>query len=180
MTMLSYPLPKTLPAMDTLTCLRLTRGHTPAILSLQSAMLAALPDPCWYYPSPGEVFATCCDRGECFGFFDGEQLAGFGILTPWHIRPTACYAIKIGDAPERTFDFQDVMVSPQYRRRGIHTALLRLFEQIARDADAHSLYCTIAPANLPSVASFTKAGFHCVSVQPAYEVMLRGYYRKSL
>ena len=178
--MLSFPLPDTLPTVGSMHCTRLTRNHVPNIITLQTDMLAALPDPCWYYPSPADVFAACCDRGECFGFWAGTQLAGFGILTPWHIRPTACYAHKIGDPPEHTFDFQDVMVSPQYRRMGIHTALLQLFEQIARSAGAHSLYCTIAPTNVPSVTSFTRFGFCCIGVQPAYEGMLRGYYRKTL
>ena len=178
--MQTFPNPGPLPTLPDLICRQLTPGDTGEILRLQAAMLQALEKPNWYYPSPGELFAECCARGESFGFWDGERLAGFGTLTPWHIRPLTCYAHKIGESPTHTFDFQDVMVDPAYRRRGIHTALLALFDRLARESDGVALYCTIAPDNLPSVASFTKAGYRCVKVQPAYEGMLRGYFRKLL
>lgn len=174
------PAPGELPHIPDLLCRQLAEPDADAILTLQAEMLAALPARSWYYPSPRALFAACCRRGEAYGFFDGALLAGFGVLTPWHIRPDTCYACKIGDPPDATFDFQDVMVAPGYRRRGIHTALLRLFEGMARKAGGKAIYCTIAPENLPSVASFEKAGYVCVRRQPAYEGMLRGYYRKTL
>lgn len=172
--------PEFLPTLEGLTCQQLTPADVDAIMALQTSMLAALPDPTWYYPSDWALFAGCCERGESFGFFDGRQLAGFGTLTPWYIRPATCYAAKINAPTANTFDFQDVMVSPPYRRRGIHSALLNLFERMARASGGIAMYCTIAPDNLPSVNSFQKAGYACVRVQPAYEGMLRGYFRKEL
>lgn len=169
-----------LPALSDLRCRKLDASDTPAIMALQAAMLGALPDPHWYYPSPAFVFEACCIRGETFGFFQGETLAGFGTLTPWYIRPESCYAHKAGDDPHHTMDFQDVMVAPTFRRRGIHTALLTLFDKIARQENATALYCTIAPENEPSISSFQKAGYRWLKTQPAYEGMLRGYYRKEL
>jgi GNAT superfamily N-acetyltransferase len=176
----TFPNPGKLPALEGFTCRQLAEPDAQAIMALQTAMLAALPSPTWYYPSPRALFAACCARGEAFGFFSGARLAGFAVLTPWHVRPDACYAHKVGDPPENTYDFQDVMVHPDFRRRGIHAALLSLFDRLAREAGGTALYCTIAPENLPSVASFQKAGYTCVRVQPAYEGMLRGYYRKAL
>ncbi len=178
--MITFPTPGPLPTVNGLVCKQLTEPDAGAIMTLQRAMLAALPEPTWYYPSPRPLFAACCERGEAFGFFNGDQLAGFAVLTPWYIRPDTCYAYKVGDLPENTFDFQDVMVHPDYRRRGLHAALLSLFDRLAREAGGTALYCTIAPENRPSVASFTKAGYVCVREQPAYEGMLRGYFRKSL
>ena len=169
-----------LPVLNGLRCRRLDAADTPAIMALQAAMLDALPDPSWYYPSPAIVFEACCMRGESFGFFQGETLAGFGTLTPWYIRPETCYAHKVGENPHRTMDFQDVMVSPAFRRRGIHSELLALFDGIARQENATALYCTIAPENEPSIASFQKAGYRWLITQPAYEGMPRGYYRKDL
>jgi GNAT superfamily N-acetyltransferase len=84
------------------------------------------------------------------------------------------------DPPENTFDFQDVMVHPDYRRRGIHAALLPYSTGLRARPEARPLYCTIAPDNLPSVASFTKAGYVCVREPAAYEGMLRVIFRKSL
>ena len=169
-----------LPVLSDLRCRRLDTADTPAIMALQADMLDALPDSRWYYPSPAIVFEACCIRGETFGFFRGKMLAGFGTLTPWYIRPESCYAHKAGEDPHHTMDFQDVMVSPAFRRRGIHSALLALFDRIARQEKATALYCTIAPENEPSISSFQKAGYHLLKTQPAYEGMLRGYYRKEL
>ena len=169
-----------LPDLPGLRCEQLTVRHAEAIMALQGEMLAALPKPTWYYPSPAELFAGCCARGESYGFFSGDMLVGFGTLTPWHIRPRDCYAVKVGHDPAHTFDFQDVMVAPDYRRRGIHSALLDAFERHARSLGGAALYCTISPKNIPSVRSFEKAGYRCVAVQPAYAGWERGYYRKGL
>ena len=166
--------------LDGLTLRQLTEKDADQIMELQRDMLAALPKKTWYYPSPREMFAACCRRGESYGFFDGDVLAGFGTLTPWHVRGETCYAAKTGQPVENTYDFQDVMVRPAYRRRGIHSALLALFERMARERGGVALYCTIAPDNVPSVSSFTKAGYVCVVEKPAYEGMLRGYFKKTL
>lgn len=180
MSALTFPSPGPLPSLPGLVCRQLTPADADAIMALQAEMLAALPDPTWYYPSPRALFAACCARGESFGFFAGESLAGFGTLTPWYIRPETCYAVKVSQPSEHTFDFQDVMVAPAFRRRGIHRALLAFFERLTRTQGGVALYCTIAPANIPSVASFTQAGYVCLCEQPAYEGMIRGYFRKSL
>jgi len=178
--MKTFPPQIHLPTLDKLICRQLTFADAQAIMDLQTAMLVTLPNPTWYYPSEKELFEACCERGESFGFFNGQALAGFGTLTPWYIRPQTCYAAKVCEPIENTFDFQDVMVSTGYRRLGIHSALLAFFDQIAREAGGIAIYCTIAPDNLPSVSSFQKAGYRCVKVQPAYEGMLRGYFRKTL
>lgn len=178
--MKTFLAPDPLPVIPGLLCKQLDETHVDAIMALQASMMETLPDRSWYYPSPAAMFAGCCERGECFGFFNGERLAGFGTLTPWYIRPDTCYAVKIGAPPEHTFDFQDMMVAADYRRRGIHAALLTLFDRMAREAGGRAEYCTIAPGNQPSIASFEKAGYVCVRVQPAYAGMLRGYYRKVL
>lgn len=178
--MLSFPDTGALPSLEGFHCTQLTEQDADHMLGLQADMLAALPNPTWYYPSPRAAFAACCLRGEVFGFWQDTRLAGFGILTPWHARPDTCYAVKLQHPPQNTFDFQDVMVSPQFRRRGIHSTLLTFFERLARAGGGVAMYCTIAPDNTPSVSNFTKAGFVCIRQQPAYEGMLRGYYRKLL
>lgn len=178
--MITYPHPGELPVLFDLLCRQMDAADAEAIMALQTEMLGALPARHWYYPSPKSMFEACCKRGESFGFFDGSRLAGFGTLTPWYIRPESNYASKIGENPANTFDFQDVMVGPAYRRRGIHRALLSLFDRLTREAGGVAIYCTIAPDNLPSVTSFTRAGYVCVREQPAYEGMIRGYFRKQL
>lgn len=164
-----------------LTLAQLLPTDAAAIVSLQSIMLSALPDPTWYYPSTQMQYESCCMRGECFGYFAAnKQLIGFATLTPWHVRPSSCYAYKLGLPPTDSYDVQDVMVHPDFRRRGIHSNLLLLFEEIARTLSGKALYATVSPKNVPSVASFEKAGFLLQTIQPAYEGMPRGYYQKQL
>lgn len=150
------------------------------VMALQSEVQAALPEREWYFPSPREMFLDEICRGEGFGYFDGDTLAGFAVLTPWHVRGASCYAAKAGQPTADTYDFQDVMVALPYRRRGVHSALLDYFERAARDLGGKALYCTISPKNTPSLRSFEKAGYRCVVTQPAYEGWLRCYYRREL
>lgn len=178
--MISFPAPAACPVLDGYTCRAFHVSDADSVMALQSAMIDTLPDPAWYYPSPKSLLCACIERGESFGFFRQDHLAGFGTLTPGYIRPDTCYAVKVGEPVEHTFDFQDVMVHPADRRRGIHTALLCLFDRLAREAGGTAIYCTIAPENRPSVTSFMKAGYRCVRVQSAYEGALRGYYRKDI
>ncbi len=158
----------------------LTVADVDAVMAMQEVIQAGLPEKEWYFPSPREMFGAELTRGEGFGYFDEAVLAGFAVLTPWHVRGDACYAAKAGQPTENTYDFQDVMVAPDYRRRGIHSALLDAFERHARSLGGVALYCTISPKNIPSVRSFEKAGYRCVAVQPAYAGWERGYYRKGL
>lgn len=159
---------------------QLLSSDMPALLALCRVVEASLPDPEWYYVMEDAGFILCCERGEVYGFFDGERLAGFAILTPWHIRGDGCYAAKVGDAPENTFDFQDVMIDPAYRRRGLHTAFIGRFADMAREEGGTAMYCTVSPKNLPSKRSFEKSGFTLLLEQPAYQGWTRGYYRKTL
>ena len=159
---------------------QLTVEDAVSIMEVQEVTLQSLPDPLWYYPSAMEQFAECCAGGECFGYFSRGKLVGFATLTPSHARPQRCYAGKLNHSPENTYDVQDVMVLPKFRRRGVHSALLRLFEETAYALGSVALYATIAPDNLPSVSSFEKAGYERVAVQPAYDGRMRAYYCKRL
>lgn len=167
-------------ALQGLRLRQLRREDAGDIMVMQEAVLLDLPDPLWYYPSSQEAFAACCAQGECFGYYAPRRLAGFATLTPGFARPERCYAHKLGLPPEGTYDVQDVMVHPAYRRRGIHSALLALFQETARRVGGHTLLATIAPDNLPSTASFEKAGFTYILTMPAYDGRPRSFYQKVL
>lgn len=151
-----------------------------AALGLQEAIMAALPNRMWFVPSDAQELEAVIGRGEAFGFFARERLVGYGAFSPWHVRGAAAYAGKLGLPVENTYDVRDVMVHPDFRRRGMQSAFLCLFEETARAMDGMALYATVDPGNQASIGGFEKAGFALVKTQPAYDGRLRGYYRKRI
>lgn len=151
-----------------------------ALLALQETVLQGLPDPAWFVVSQREEHMETLSRGEVFGCLAGKKLVGFAVLSPWNVRGKDSYAAKLGESVENTLDVRDVMVHPDYRRRGIHSAFLRLFEETGRITGIRAMYATIAPENLPSVKCFEKAGYCLIKAQPAYDGRLRSFYRKTL
>lgn len=159
---------------------RLTLDDVPAMLALQADMLAALPDKRWYYPSETWEFELGTREEAVYGYFDGDTLAGFAMLGSVKTRPERCYAKKLGEEPSGTYDFHDVMVSPAYRRRGMHTAFLALLADIARDEGGRVIYATVDPENGASVRNFERAGYARAAQMPAYDGRERRYYRLEL
>lgn len=151
-----------------------------AALGLQEAIMAALPNSLWYVPSDPQDMGAVIGRGEAFGFFARERLVGYGVLSPWHVRGAAAYAGKLGLRAENTYDVRDVMVHPDFRRRGMQSAFLQLFEETARAMGGVALYATVDPGNQASIGGFEKAGFAHIKTQPAYDGRLRGYYCKRI
>ena len=151
-----------------------------ALMDLQEQVLRELPDPMWYMPSTREEHEEDIASGDMFGCWDGQVLVGFAALSPWRFRVEKAYAAKVGDPIENTYDVRDLMVHTGYRRRGISSAFLRVFEEMARKAGGRAIYATIDPGNLPSIRGFEKAGYVHVRTQPAYDGRLRGYYRLAL
>ncbi len=159
---------------------QLTPADSPAVLALQDVMLTALPDPLWYVPSTPEEVLEGLESGDAFGFSAKGSLVGYAAFSPWQDRGDKAYAPKVGHAAENTFDVHDVIVHPDYRRRGMHSAFLLLFEEAARAMGGSAIYATVDPGNAPSVGAFEKAGYVHIKTQPAYDGRLRSYYRKDV
>lgn len=167
-------------ALRGLTLYKLTREDLEEVLELQQIVLSGLPDPSWYVTCTVQEHETNLSVGDVFACRAEKKLIGFAVLSKWDTRGENAYAAKLGQPAENSFDVRDVMVHPDYRRRGIHSAFLRLFMEIARAQGGEALYATIDPDNFPSVKSFEKAGFQHVKTQPAYDGRPRRYYRKEL
>ena len=150
------------------------------MLALQARVLAALPDPAWYVPSERWEFVDALEGRDAFGYYDGDVLAGFAEITPAAARGERSYARKLNEPSADTFDFHDVMVSPDYRGRGIHTAFLQLFTEMARAVGGRAIYATVDPTNAPSYRNFERAGYALVVTQPAYDGRPRRFYRLTL
>ena len=158
----------------------LTENDMPAVMALQDVMLRALPDPRWYFPSTTEEFAVEVRAGHATGVFVDGRLAAFGIASPGQEHRTQSYALRVGDDPANTFDFQDIMVHPDFRRQGIHSAFLAKYRAQAQALGCRAVYATVDPDNEPSWRSFEKAGFRRLLIQPAYDGRIRAYYRLEL
>lgn len=166
-------------AIDGLLLRPLTLADVPEMLALQGAVMAALPDPRWYFPSDEAEFAGVVAAEEALGYFENDTLRAFAELTPGPNRAHS-YAGIMGDPVERSYDFHDVMVHPAMRGRGIHTRFLKLFTQVAAEDGARAIYATVDPENEPSWHNFEKAGYALMTVQPAYDGRARRYYRLTL
>lgn len=159
---------------------QLTRDDQARMMKMQRETLAALPDPAWFFPSEAWEFEEWLQNREAFGYFDGDALAGYAAMGAWDTRGERAYALKLGESAENTYDFHDVVVRPAYRGRGIHTAFLRLFEEMARAMGGRAVYATVDPGNAASWHNFEKAGYVCVCVKPAYDGRVRRYYKLTL
>lgn len=157
----------------------LTEKDLPAMMALQAEMAAALPSPRWYFTSKEEEFAQEVRAGRVLGLRVNGELAAFAIACPARDNAKSYAAILGRDEPD-SLDFQDIIVSPRYRRRGMHSYFLALYERQARAAGMTALYATVDPENLPSLRSFEKAGWVRVDLRNAYDGRIRAYYRKGL
>lgn len=166
--------------MRGLTLRQLEMADKPQLKQMQDEVLAALPNPRWYYPSEDWEFDSWLRGREAVGYFDGDVLAGFAVLTGEKVRGQYSYARILGEPVENTFDFHDVMVRPAYRGRGMHTRFLSLFTEMARAMDGRAIYATVDPENEASWHNFEKAGYKCIRVKDAYDGRTRRYYRLDL
>ena len=159
---------------------QLTPAHKGQMVALQEQVMALLPDPAWYFPSEDWEFDQWLQNGEAIGYLDGDTLCGYAVMTPQSVRGDHSYAQVLGEAEENTFDFHDVMVSPDYRRRGLHANFLKLFTEMARAMGGKAIYATVDPENGASWRNFEREGYQCVTTRPAYDGRLRRYYKKEL
>lgn len=168
------------PAPAGLTLRPLTMADVPAMLAMQEEVLAALEDSSWYFPSEEWEFASAVLAGEAWGYFDGDQLAGFAEMTPGEARGEHSYAAKLGLPVAHSFDFHDVMVAPHMRRRGIQSAFLAMFTTLARESGGTAMYATVDPGNGASWRNFERFGYRVVATMPAYDGRMRRFYRLEL
>ena len=154
--------------------------HKAAMMLLQSEVLASLPNQRWYFPSEAWEFDAWLENGDAFGFFDGDTLCGYGVMTPAEDRPGHAYAGVLGLETAHTFDFHDMLVHPAYRGQGMHTKLLELFEKMARTVGGNAIYATVDPENEASWHNFEKAGYTCLCTVAAYDGRPRRYYQLDL
>jgi len=147
---------------------------------VREAVMAALPNPRWYFSMEDWEIDEWLSQQSVIGYFAGDELAGFAVCTPWHQRAGHAYAEVLGDPVEDTYDFHDVMVKPAYRGHRMHQQMLKLGTASVRALGGRAMYCTVDPENSASWHNFEKEGYRCVLTQPAYDGRMRRYYKLEL
>ena len=148
--------------------------------NIREAVMAALPDPRWYFSMEDWEIDEWLAQQSVVGYLDGDTLAGFAAITPWYQRVGHHYAGVLGDPEEDTYDFHDVMVHPDYRGHRMHQHFLKLATASVRELGGKAIYCTVDPENSASWYNFEKEGYRCVVTQPAYDGRERRYYKLTL
>lgn len=147
----------------------LTLEDLPQVMALQEIVIAALPDPRWYFTSTEAQFAQAIRTGIAYGARTPDgQLAGFCIFRESSVHPSS-YAVTAGLPREDTLDFEDVMIHPSCRRCGLHSRMIALAREEAASRGLRTILCTVDPDNLPSLSSFTRAGFTPIAAHDMYD-----------
>ena len=159
---------------------QLEKSDKEKMIAIRDAVMAVLPDPRWYFSMDDWEIDEWLDERGVVGYLDGDVLAGFGAITPETLRKEHSYARVLGETPENTFDFHDVMVHPAYRGNRMHQQFLKIFTQSVKELDGKAIYATVDPDNSASWYNFEKEGYVCVVTQPAYDGRDRRYYKLTI
>ena len=151
-------------------------SHLPKVMKMQETIMAKLPDPRWYFPSDEGEFLESINTGYTYALMEGEKMAAFAMCIPHTLRQDKSYAKKCDLPTEGSYDFCDIMVHPDYRKKGIHSFFLTFFHKLAKKEGGTSIYATCDPENAPSFRNFEKAGYRCFVTKPAYDGRMRRYY----
>jgi len=151
----------------------LREADAPAMYALMQDMFAHLPNPRWYYGSTQQELAEQAKAGNAVGIWDGARLVAMNILVPARMAHHGGYAAQIGMDDPDSLNYEDVMVSNDYQRRGIQSAFLAR----ARTLGYKTIYATVDPENVPSLSSFEKAGYVRVAQKDIYDGRPRVFMR---
>ena len=137
----------------------------PAMYALMQEMFEHLPDPRWYYGSTQEELEEQARMGFATGIWEGERLVAMNFLVPAHLADHGGYAAQLGHDSTNSLNYDGIVVAPDYKRRGIQSAFL----ERARKLGYKTIYATVDPENVPSLASFEKAGYVRVAQENIFD-----------
>ena len=148
-----------------------------ALVELQEIVRRALPDPQLFQCENESYYAgVIAGTGAGFGAFDGDIMAGYGIVALPGDRPdNLCH-----DVPFFRIDPADVAhldgsaVHPDYRGKAIQQRLSELRIAFAAEKGARHLLMTVAPGNPHSLRNhLNMGGFRVRAIKRKYGGMWR-------
>lgn len=150
-----------------------------ALMGLQGAVMAAMPDRRWLRENSRESFLDCLGGGRARAVdavADSDAgVTGHLVLGAWSEGKLVSAAILFdpGDGPESikryltddsaaladAVNLKLVLADPSYRRARGGTVLVKLLEERVYEMGRAEILCTIHPRNAASIGLFTSLGY---------------------
>ena len=145
-------------AVERLVRRRLSEADMSALLISQRAVTDASGDESLYLAASEEDFLRVLSDGELWGFFAGGRLAAaFSLLPPGRGDGLAEY-LDIPDNPPAVSELDRYFVTPEYRRNGLGSELVRFAKRRAFALGARSIAATVSPRNRASIRALVSDG----------------------
>lgn len=157
------------PCRETLPARLCTPADIPALWALEQQVLAALPDPSLFIPTPPDELADQLHAGFILAVWDGEEAAAY-VSVEYCGQDARSYGRDVG-APDSELDtcanLDTVLVRPDLRGNGLQQALLTAAEQFLAPC-IRALGATVSPDNLYSRRNFEACGWQVVCQKEKY------------
>jgi len=167
-----------------LTFRQLHPGDVSALVALQEIVRRGLRDPGLYQCEDEAYFARIiAGSGAGFAAFDGETMAGYGIIAFPGVHPgNLCHdlpALKID--PTEVAHLDGSAVHPAYRGLAIQHRLSVLRIAYGATRGARHFLLTVSPANLPSLRNHLNGGgFRALALKQKYGGLWRLILHRAL
>lgn len=152
-----------------------------AIIELNEAIYAALPDKTVLRHNSPEMIASCLEEPNVtMGIWDGNLLIAIGMLyVPQSLEEDHFHDLGLqGDyksANQKLF-----LVREGYRGHGLQRKLIREVEKIAKERGYNLLCTTVSPNNAFSINNFVEEGYIYAKTEEKYGGLVRNLYYKVL
>ena len=132
-----------------------------AMFNLQNLAMPKELSSAEFFPLQRSEAIESMHKDCCIGAFDQEKLVGFCVLIPddgtKRNLSIATKQNKVKHSQTLTFDF--IIVHPEYRRQGLHTAFIHHAISFAKSVNATTILAATSANNEASLQSFLSFGF---------------------
>ena len=150
-----------------------------AVIDLNEAIYAALPDKSVLRHNSPEMIATCLEEPNVtLGMWDGDLLVAIGMLyVPQCIEEDHFHDLNL-QGNYKSANQKLFLVREGYRGLGLQRKLIREVEKIALARGYNLLCTTVAPNNDFSINNFLKEGYVYAKTEEKYGGLMRNLYYK--
>lgn len=150
-----------------------------AIIDLNEAIYAALPDKSVLRHNSPEMIASCLEEPNVtLGMWDGNVLVAIGMLyVPLCMEEDHFHDLDI-EGDYKSANQKLFLVREGYRGLGLQRKLIREVEKVAVARGYNLLCTTVAPNNTFSINNFLMEGYIYAKTEKKYGGLLRNLYYK--
>ena len=129
-----------------------------AVLTLQTLVHDAMPDPEQYVPTERADWIESLHLDYVLGAYDDNKLVAVALIIDNRQSPRNL-GQKCGMNYADCYTYDAVFVHPDYRGMGLQQAFGEVAKRQAKVENVHSLWCTVSPNNAHSHDNMTNAGY---------------------